>query len=115
MMADVKYTRNSPPPSCAWCGGELQQQSRGRPRKYCSPACKQRAYEQRHNIVGTPIPEGAVILNPARADELRDELYELRCIAEDISTAHGEGASPAEISQLCAELVTLATRIEKIR
>lgn len=55
------------------------------------------------------------MLRPERVDEIRDELYELRCAAEDIQTAVTEGAEQAEIRHLCDELVTLAVRIEKLR
>ncbi|MDO5031606.1 hypothetical protein [Corynebacterium sp.] len=101
--------------TCQWCGKDIAQGGRGRPRKFCSASCKQRAYEQRHNVVGTSIPAEAVILTPERADALRDGLFELRCSAEDIATAAAEGGSPEEISELCEELVALARRLEELR
>lgn len=101
---------------CQWCGKELEaQQGRGRKRKYCSPSCKQRAYEQRNGTAGRGIADGSVVLRPERVTELRDELYELRCAAEDVQTAAAEGAEPEELRQLCDELVALATRIERLR
>ena len=33
---------------CAQCGMPMLAQTRGRPRKYCSAACRQQAYEARH-------------------------------------------------------------------
>ncbi|MCP1387029.1 hypothetical protein M5J20_02330 [Corynebacterium sp. TA-R-1] len=105
-----------PAPVCLWCGQELEaQQGRGRKRKYCGQSCKQRAYEQRHNLSGAGIAEGSVILRPERVAELRDELYELRCAAEDVRTAAMEGADAEEIRHLCDELTALATEIEKLR
>lgn len=88
---------------------------RGRPRKFCSPSCKQRAYEQRNNVAGTPIPVDAVIMTQARAARLRDGLFELRCAAEDVATAAGEGASAVELKQLCNEVVTLARHLEELK
>lgn len=35
---------------CAQCGVLLRGQKRGRPRKYCSTGCRQRAYELRHDL-----------------------------------------------------------------
>ena len=32
---------------CIWCKNELPPSSTGRPRKYCSAQCRQRAYESR--------------------------------------------------------------------
>ncbi|QYH19753.1 hypothetical protein JKI95_00795 [Corynebacterium aquatimens] len=105
-----------PAPVCLWCGRELAvQEGRGRKRKYCGQSCKQRAYEQRHNLSGAGIAEGSVILRPERVAELRDELFELRCAAEDVRTAAGEGADPEEIRHLCDELVAMAIEIEKLR
>ena len=101
--------------TCQWCGKEIAQGSRGRPRKFCSPSCKQRAYEQRNNVAGTQIPADAVILTPEKADRLRDGLFELRCCAQDVATAASESASPEEIEELCAEMVTLARKLEELR
>ena len=101
--------------SCHWCGKDIDQGGRGRPRKFCSASCKQRAYEQRNNVSGTGIPANAVILTPEKAESLRDGLFELRCSAEDINTAAEEGASAQELAGLCEELVALARRLEGLR
>lgn len=111
----VPVTRTQTHTTCEWCGKEVVQSGRGRPRKFCSSSCKQRAYEQRNNVVGTPIPADAVIMTPERAQNVRDGLFELRCSAEDIATAASEGATAEEINELCAELVTLARRLETLR
>ena len=105
-------SRERKAPQCNWCGKGMPTQTRGRPRKYCSAACKQRAWEQRHNVVGTPIPQDAVIMTPDKAAAFQDGLFELRCGAEDVATAAGEGASAEEIQQLCEELVAVARRLE---
>ena len=103
-------------PTCQWCGVELPpHEGRGRKRKFCSSSCKQRAYEQRASVSGTSIPAQAVILAPERADDLRDQLFQLRCAAEDIATAHREGADQREIAELCEELVSMAKRVERLR
>ncbi|MDR7329322.1 hypothetical protein [Corynebacterium guangdongense] len=108
-------TRPRRNPACGWCGAELAPVGRGRPRKYCSPSCRQRAYEQRHNVSGSAIPAQAVIIHPDKADALRDQLFELRCSAEDIATAVSEGADGDEVRGLAEELVALARKIEKMR
>ncbi|WP_080794965.1 hypothetical protein [Corynebacterium pacaense] len=102
-------------PTCAWCGRDIDSTGRGRPRKYCSQACRQRAYEQRNNVSGTQIPASAVILTPERAEQLKDSLFELRCAAEDIATAVDGGEDPDEVRALCEELVAMARKIEKLR
>lgn len=107
--------REPKPATCQWCGKEISQGGRGRPRKFCTPTCKQRAYEQRQNVTGTGISADAVILTPARAEALTDGLFELRCSAEDIATAVSEGAGENEVQQLCDELVKTARRLEELR
>lgn len=103
-------------PVCAWCGKEIPvNRGRGRKRKYCSPSCKQRAYEQRTMLAGTAVEEDAVILNRNKVAEIRDRLYALRCAAEDIRTASAEGASTDDLAPLCDELVGLAEQLEKLR
>lgn len=101
--------------SCEWCGKEFSVNLRGRPRKFCGTACKQRAYEHR-NVAGPGrVDEGGVTLSANRLAALRDGLFELRCAAEDISTAASEGESPEEVRKLCGELVAMARRLEDIR
>lgn len=108
------YQQKRPKP-CQWCGTAVASQGRGRPRKYCSTSCKQRAYEQRQNLSGTEISPDAVILSKAKADMLHDSLFQLRCAAEDIAWAAAEEASAEELGQLCTELIDLARSIEKLR
>lgn len=88
---------------------------RGRARKYCSAACKQRAYEQRNNLGNTNIPAEAVIITPAEAEALRDRLYEVRCAAEDLRTAIDEGSGVDELLSLADELVQLTSSAERLR
>ena len=54
-------------------------------------------------------------MKPDKVRALGDDLFELRCAAEDIATAAAEGAQPDEIRELCTELVALARQIEKLR
>ena len=56
-----------------------------------------------------------MILTPERADLLRDNLFELRCAAEDIATAIEDNEDPRDVATLCAELVDLAKNIEQFR
>lgn len=115
-MSEIATRFSTPVPECQWCHRELTQpQGRGRRRKYCSDSCKQRAYEQRNNVTYHPRTFDIESMSEKREDSLRDKLFELRCAAEDIATAAGEGARPREIEELCAELVTMARKIEKLR
>lgn len=115
IASETTRTGVKKPASCAWCGKMIDTGGRGRPKKYCSHSCRQRAYEQRNNVAGTTIPAEAVILRPEKVSQLQDSLFELRCAAEDVATAAAEGANAEELRQLCEDLVELARTIEKLR
>lgn len=105
------------PGFCAWCGEEMPGQQRGRPRKFCSRSCRQRAYEQRagQSAAVTPTPTSTRLGTPSDSgEELADQLFELRCAAEDLVTAMDEGAEPAELRGMATDLVRLAHRAEQL-
>ena len=87
----------------------------GRRRRYCKQSCRQRAYEQRSVTQGTSVPEDALILSRAEADDLVDRLFTLRCAAEDVATAVAEDAPHTELAQLCAALLDRAAEAERLR
>jgi hypothetical protein len=80
----------------------------GRRRQYCRQSCRQRAYEHRAAVRGTTLPVDAVVLSADEAARLSDRVYQLRCAAEDVSTAVSEGADAAELRDLCDTLLTVA-------
>jgi len=79
----------------------------GRRRQYCRQSCRQRAYEQRAALTrgGAAVPDDAVVLSADDAADLSDRIYQARCAAEDVATAVGEGAEPAELHALCDVLI----------
>ena len=105
------------PGFCAWCGEEMPGQQRGRPRKFCSRSCRQRAYEQRASqpAPDAPTPTSTRLGTPGdTGDELGDQLFELRCAAEDLVTAMDEHAEPAALRNMATDLVRLAHRAEQL-
>lgn len=56
-----------------------------------------------------------MVLSPASVSRLKDAVFELRCAAEDISTAAAEGATGEELQVLCQELLDIARQVEKMR
>ena len=54
------------------------------------------------------MPADAVVLTAEEAAQLSDRVYQVRCAAEDVSTAVDEGASATELRQLCQELLRAA-------
>lgn len=50
----------------------------------------------------------AVVLSAEEAADLSDRLFQLRCAAEDVTTAVQEGATGAELLALCQDLLDAA-------
>jgi hypothetical protein len=112
---------------CGWCGQRLPDSTRsagetpgkttrvGRPRRYCSQSCRQRAYERRSAVQRGGLPEDAVVLSAAELADLQDRLFQLRCAAEDVVTAADDGADPGELKSLAAAVVENAHGLERLR
>jgi hypothetical protein len=101
---------------CAWCGRRLPDDGKvGRPRRYCAQPCRQRAYERRTAVQRGGLPEDAVILSAIELSDLQDRLFQLRCAAEDISTALDDGATITELRKLATELQHTARDLERLR
>ncbi len=80
----------------------------GRRRQYCRQSCRQRAYEQRSIVKGTSLAPDSVVLTAEEAAQLSDRVYQVRCAAEDLSTALQEGADADELRGLCDDLLRAA-------
>ncbi len=91
------------------------QEGLGRRRRYCSQSCRQRAYENRHALQRGELPPDAVVLTAQDAADLADRLYQMRCAAEDVATAVGEKADPAEVAELVAHMMESAKAAERLR
>jgi hypothetical protein len=101
---------------CGWCGLRLPEDGKvGRPRRYCSQSCRQRAYERRSAVQRGGLPEDAVVLSAAELADLQDRLFQLRCAAEDVVTAANDGAGSLELKNLAAAVVENAQGLERLR
>ncbi|GAB2923638.1 hypothetical protein GCM10027047_20970 [Rhodococcus aerolatus] len=100
---------------CGWCGREVASNPVGRRRRYCQQSCRQRAYEQRVALRDTVLPAGSVVLTAEEAGGVADRAFAVRCAAEDVATAVTDGAGPAELARLAADLVRLARAAERLR
>ncbi|GGL91552.1 hypothetical protein [Nakamurella endophytica] len=101
---------------CEWCNRELPEAGRvGRRRRYCSHACRQRAYESRRAVERGELPQDAVVLTIAERDDLADRLYQVRCAAEDVATALAESADRDELAAVVRALLENARAAERIR
>ena len=72
-------------PKCGWCHRPLPQfPGAGRPRRFCSAAHRQRAYEARRRADSFEIPAGQVIVSEEDLRRLHDRLYLLESALEDV-------------------------------
>jgi hypothetical protein len=87
----VTVTKSSDTPRCGWCSRPLPQfPGAGRPRRFCSAAHRQRAYEARRRAESLRIPSGQVIVSEADLMRVRDRLYRLESAIEDVESDLGE-------------------------
>jgi hypothetical protein len=56
----------------------------GRPRRFCSPSHRQRAYEARRRAESLDVPNGQVIVSEEDLRRLHDGLYRLESATEDV-------------------------------
>jgi len=77
----MKRTRH-----CAWCGGSFAVPAGpGRPRRYCRPSHRQRAYEARREATRRGLGPDEVLLSRRSWETLRDALYRLETATEDVA------------------------------
>lgn len=88
---------------CEWCRRVLPEQTRGRPRKYCSQACRQWHWVGRQRAAEIQLGEHELIVTTAELDAIHDELYVLACAVDDAErdlAALGDTGSSAEAREL---------------
>lgn len=74
----------------------LPEQTLGRPRQFCSQACRQSAWVGRQRASELALDEGEMIVAKAELDTLHDELYVLACAVNDAERdIESAGARPA--------------------
>jgi len=72
------------PDRCDWCHRPLSRRpGAGRPRRYCSAAHRQRAYEARRRADELHVPGDQCIVAVADLGRLHDLLYRLEAAVED--------------------------------
>jgi hypothetical protein len=99
---------------CSWCRRVLPAppgpRGPGRPRRFCSHACRQRDYEARRRAQELRIGEHELIVTRAALDALRDDLYVLACAVQDVERDLSASTDPtrAELSEALAWLLEAA-------
>jgi len=99
---------------CEWCRRVLPEQTRGRPRKYCSQACRQWHWVGRQRAAEIQLGEDELIVTKAELDAIHDELYVLACAVDDAErdleglTADGSATEARELRQVVEWLLEAA-------
>lgn len=69
---------------CLWCRIPIQRPTTGRPRKYCSQACRQWDWVTRQRSAELRLSEKELVVTRAALNELKDRIYVLSCAVEDV-------------------------------
>ena len=86
----------------------------GRPRVFCSQACRQWDWVGRQRARELQLNESELIITKAELDQLHDELYVLACAVDDVERdllAAGKQPATAEVSEMLAWLLEAARPI----
>ena len=107
-------------PKCASCGQKMAVQPTGRPRRFCSNACRMRETRKLKVVEGeretvTPLerskakhPSVAPSAPPDRVAVLRETLTQLRAAAAQTQSAYGLASVAKEIRETLKEIDELA-------
>lgn len=72
-------------PKCRWCGRKLAiGGGPGRPRAFCSQACRQKDYIARLRAQEAGLSEAELVVTREELDALHDQLYVLEAAIEDV-------------------------------
>lgn len=113
-MTKVGDDRQERTSRCRWCRRVLPKQKIGRPRVFCSQACRQWDWVGRQRARELQLNENELIVAKAELDQLHDELYVLACAVDDVERdLAGAGKKPAtsDLEQMLAWLLESARPI----
>lgn len=99
------------PSRCKWCRRVLPNQRIGRPREFCSQACRQWHWVGKQRAAELQLSEHELIVTKETLDQLHDELYVLACAVNDTEKDLRAGAgkeSAKELRQLLDWLLEAA-------
>lgn len=94
---------------CGWCHRQLAlPEGPGRPRLFCSPSHRQRAYEARRRAAALQIPAGQCVVSEQDLSRLHDRLYRLEAAVEDVTEDLARDARPSACRQAVDHLLDAA-------
>lgn len=96
---------------CRWCRRVLPTQKIGRPRVFCSQACRQWDWVGRQRARELQLNENELVVTKAELDALHDELFVLACAVDDVErdvAAAGGKPSTKELDEMLTWLLDAA-------
>jgi len=85
---------------CKWCRRVLQPQTMGRPRTFCSQACRQWHWVGRQRANELQLSETELIVTKDELDRLHDELYVLACAVNDAERDLAAAGAKPDVREL---------------
>lgn len=99
---------------CRWCRRVLPVQKMGRPRVFCSQACRQWDWVGRQRARELQLGEDELIITKAELDQLHDDLYVLACAVDDVDrdkSSAGKAVTTRELDEMLSWLLDAARPI----
>jgi len=99
---------------CRWCRRVLPVQKMGRPRAFCSQACRQWDWVGRQRARELQLGEDELIITKAELDQLHDDLYVLACAVDDVDrdkSSAGKAVTARELDEMLSWLLDAARPI----
>lgn len=96
---------------CTWCRRVLPPQKMGRPRVFCSQACRQWHWVGKQRADELQLNESELIVAKDELDQLHDELYVLACAVNDAEkdrAAAGDKPSAKQLEEIVDWLLEAA-------
>jgi hypothetical protein len=110
-MADDK-------PRCRWCRRAIAStDGPGRPREFCSQACRQWDWVARQRARELKLSEDQLVMTRTELDELHDALYVLACAVQDVRRDLEDNARPTarELGEMLRWILDCAEPLDTIR
>jgi hypothetical protein len=105
-------------PRCRWCRRGLpQSDGPGRPREFCSHACRQWDWVARQRARELKLSEDQLVMTRTELDDLHDALYVLACAVQDVRRDLEASKKPTarELSDMLRWILDCADPLDTVR
>lgn len=105
-------------PRCRWCRRVLTPvDGPGRPREFCSQACRQWDWVARQRARELKLSEDQLVMTRTELDDLHDALYVLACAVQDVRRDLEDNKKPTarELGEMLRWILDCADPLETIR